>query len=153
MIENDKLKQEIETVALIWRSNHNTIKQLQDKLNLLTLSPNETLFKYKELLIENKVLNDLIKQHEQTLESIMKKFRQQTLIIQQEKKEIRNQLKNDLEKEKSENSLLRNENMELTIKLQELTELLRNTLNDDLNESEFYKLQTENETLKCLLKY
>ncbi|KAI8895486.1 hypothetical protein BC833DRAFT_601069 [Globomyces pollinis-pini] len=83
-MNSSEVKDELTTLLSNWKSNLSLLKELQHKaedLELLTITPDESYLRYKELQKENNVLNLLLKQYESTLDVIMKKFRAQTVML------------------------------------------------------------------------
>ncbi|KAI8838888.1 hypothetical protein BJ741DRAFT_600882 [Chytriomyces cf. hyalinus JEL632] len=88
-----------------------------------------------ELQRENKILNNLIKQYEASIEAIMIKFRLQTDLVQKRKHSMQREADAELAKEKAVNDELRRENILLAAKLNESVNVIRLALvahdNDD----------------------
>ncbi|KAJ3117716.1 hypothetical protein HDU96_005846 [Phlyctochytrium bullatum] len=86
---------------------------------------------YVELLKENRVLNQLIRQYEATLEVVMSKFRAQTSLIQREKKVLQDEWHANLLAARAENDSLRKENILLSEQLEESMKAIRQALQAD----------------------
>ncbi|KAJ3094838.1 hypothetical protein HDU97_007531 [Phlyctochytrium planicorne] len=125
---------------------------LQEKLN----ERNEDMIKdtdgnhYADLLRENRILNQLIKQYESTMDVIMAKFRAQTVesqpvtLIQKEKQALQNDWNQNLMAERNENMKLRKENILLSEQLEAALSAIRNALQASSNEDEGAESEPQN---------
>ncbi|KAJ3121934.1 hypothetical protein HK100_012181 [Physocladia obscura] len=81
-----------------------------------------------ELQRETRILNQLTKQYEATIEVIMSKFRLQTDMIQKEKERMKREAEMELAEERAANEELRRENIQLQIQLQHSVHVVREAL-------------------------
>ncbi|KAJ3196155.1 hypothetical protein HK101_009895 [Irineochytrium annulatum] len=100
--------------------NREIIAELKAKIQVLRVDADT---KYSELLKENRLLNQLIKQYESTLEVIMAKFRVQTA--------LQIEWSRNLDQERQENSRLRLENVRLSERLDESVNVIRMAIEAD----------------------
>ncbi|KAI8610608.1 hypothetical protein BC830DRAFT_1144955 [Chytriomyces sp. MP71] len=89
-----------------------------------------------DLQRENKILSNLVKQYEATIEVIMGKFRLQTDLVHKQKIAIQRECDFELAKEKQLNDELRKENIALADKLQESVDVVRFVLANSEDEAE-----------------
>jgi hypothetical protein len=132
-----------------WKSNRLLIDQLLARCAELQqlLVPQDQL----QLKLENKQIMQLLKQYEQSMDIIMGKFRNQTLLMNTIRRELHEQYKKDLETQVRENENLRRENEMLKVELQRLVGLIRESLNDQPEDELISQLVVENANLKLLI--
>jgi hypothetical protein len=132
-----------------WKSNRLLIDQLLARCAELQqlLVPQDQL----QLKLENRQIMQLLKQYEQSMDIIMGKFRNQTLLMNTIRRELHEQHKRDLESQVRENDNLRKENEMLKVELQRLVALIRESLNDQPEDELISQLVVENANLKLLV--
>ncbi|KAJ3211586.1 hypothetical protein HDU82_005513 [Entophlyctis luteolus] len=81
-----------------------------------------------ELQRETRILHQLTKQYEATIEVIMSKFRLQADLVQKEKERMKREADAELAQQMEMNADLRQENVELQTKLYESVEVIRMAL-------------------------
>ncbi|KAJ3073783.1 hypothetical protein HDU98_000703 [Podochytrium sp. JEL0797] len=139
----------ISTLSQVLQHNQAQLAGLQDvtaglKLQLETAraqaleaeasGSSDATVRARELQRETRILNHLIKQYEATIEVIMAKFRLQTDLIQKQKQTLQQEFDVKLAEERAANEALRQENIQLQMRLQESVDVIRRAL--DAHEEE-----------------
>ncbi|KAK9721016.1 hypothetical protein K7432_003761 [Basidiobolus ranarum] len=116
---------------------------------------NQTLLlRNQQLTKESQEIVSLLKEHEKTLDFVMSKFRSQTLQTKEDIQAIHQQYNSKLEQERSRNTDIEKENIQLKNQLDKLAEAVRIAVRGDDLESEVIieQLQTENQALREMLE-